>query len=274
MAAFDEKEMALLAEVLPNIAAQMRSNMANIYASASRIATPTARENDPKLDQNAALLTMSSYQLLRLTGNLSEVGELLKTSRYSLQNDDIIGFCRKMCEKVEPLFELKGISLAFSADRASHVIAMNSDKIERLLLNLLSNALKFTPSGGTTTVRVKVTERFVKLAVSDTGCGIEKERLETIFEGFLDTERLEVFPHGLGLGLPICRRIAQGHGGTIVAESVPGEGATFTVSLPNTKGRDLDLHDVHFDYAGGFNHVLVELSDALGPEAFYQRFLD
>ena len=170
---------------------------------------------------------------------------------------------------------LRGGARRFSTSLESHVIAFNAPMRERALLNLLSNALKFTPEGGTVSVRVKCGERHVQLTVADTGRGIEPERLAHIFERYLDTDRLDPAPpHGLGFGLSLCRRIAQGHGGMRVAESAVGKGTVFTLSLPNARSTDLSLSDRRFDYAGGFDHVLMELSDALPSRAFLQKYLD
>ena len=274
MMPFDEKDLRLLSDVLPNISSQLRSSMASVFAAANRIAPASARENDPALDQCAAVLTMSCHQILRLVGNLSAVSELVQRERFALQNDDIVGFCRALYERAEPLFDLCGVALRFSADCESRVIAFHAPMLERALLNLLSNALKFTPKGGTVSLRVRCGERFVQLIVSDTGCGIEPERLDRIFERYLDTERIDPVPHGLGVGLSLCRRIAQGHGGMLVAQSAVGEGATFTLSLPNVRSTELSLHDRRYDYAGGYDHVLMELSDALPSGAFLQKYLD
>ena len=252
MMPLDEKDLQLLAEVLPNVSAQLRSSMANVFAAANRLAPAEAREADSVLDKNAAILTMSCHQMLRL-----------------------VGFCHALCERAEPLFALRGVALRFSASHESHVIAFNAPMLERALLNLLSNALKFTPEGGTVSVRVKCGERHVQLTVADTGRGIEPERLAHIFERYLDTDRLDPAPpHGLGVGLSLCRRIAQGHGGMLVAESAVGKGTAFTLSLPNARSTDLSLSDRRFDYAGGFDHVLMELSDALPSRAFLQKYLD
>ena len=151
---------------------------------------------------------------------------------------------------------------------------MDAGRIERLLLNLLSNALKFTPKGGSVDVRVRVTPRRVYLSVADSGRGIAPEKLEHVFDRFLDTDAMDPPPHGVGLGLAICRRIAQGHGGSIVAESEEGRGATFTVSLPNERAAGAVLRQPKLAYGGGFNRTLVELSDALGADAFSYRYLD
>ena len=275
MMPLDEKDLQLLTEVLPNVSAQLRSSMANVFAAANRLAPAEAREADPVLDKNAAILTMSCHQMLRLVGNLSAVSELVQGGRFQLRNDDIVGFCHALCERAEPLFALRGVALRFSASRESHIIAFNAPMLERALLNLLSNALKFTPEGGTVSVRVKCGERFIQLVVADTGRGIEPERLAHIFERYLDTDRLDPAPpHGLGVGLSLCRRIAQGHGGMLVAESAVGRGTTFTLSLPNARSTELSLSDRRFDYAGGFDHVLMELSDALPSRAFLQKYLD
>ena len=272
---YDEKEQALLAQVLPNVAAHLRDSMANVYAMANRIASPESREKNPKLDQQAAILTMSSFQMLRLVGNLAEAGELNKPAYYEMRNGDIVALCKKICERAEQPFSLKGVHLEFRSDKTGHIIAMNEEKLERLFLNLLSNALKFTPAGGTVTVWVRTSDRFVRISVQDTGRGIAEDRLDTIFERYLQPDDLAPPPHGLGLGLPISRHIAQGHGGNIMVESKLGEGSTFVVSLLNKKDERPVMRDsARFDYAGGMNHTLLELSDALTPEAFYQKHLD
>ena len=99
MMPLDEKDLQLLAEVLPNVSAQLRSSMANVFAAANRLAPAEAREADPMLDKNAAILTMSCHQMLRLVGNLSAVSELVQGGRFRLCNDDIVGFCHALCER-------------------------------------------------------------------------------------------------------------------------------------------------------------------------------
>ncbi len=110
---------------------------------------------------------------------------------------------------------------------------VNADvrQIERVLSNLVGNAMKFTPAGGSITLSVKQTDGTVSIVVQDTGKGIAPEHLPHIFERFYkgDQPRNE---GGAGLGLAIARHIVQAHRGAISVESYPGGGATFTVSLP------------------------------------------
>ena len=104
--------------------------------------------------------------------------------------------------------------------------------------------------------------------------GMDSDTLAHLFDRFMDGGQDPMPPRGLGLGLPICQRIAQGHGGMIVAQSEEGKGSLFTVSLPAVKAGRVQLKDRGSDYAGGFNRTLVEMSDALSSEAFLQKYLD
>lgn len=275
MPEFDEKNFELLTDILPNVAAQLRASMASVYACANRIATPETRENDPALDKNAALLNLSCHRMLRIVGNLSAASLLASEHRLETENTDAAALTREIANKVSALFSLQGVSFRYESEVESLVIALNSELYERMLLNLLSNALKFTKSGGIVTLRLRVTKKQLLVSVSDTGCGIAEARLDTLFDRYLDFDRLDPTPHGLGLGLSLCRRIARGHGGTIVVQSKVGEGSTFTVALPNKNTDTPTLRDAaRFDYAGGFNRVMLELSDALGSEAFLQKHVD
>ena len=274
MKTYSEEELRLLTQILPNIASELRSAMANVYFAANRLAPPEARERDAQTDRDAAIFAQSFFRMCRVIGNLSDAPKLAEDTKFVLANDDIVGLCRDVCEQCTALFELSGVTLRFECDVSSHIISLNAAMLRRLLFNLLSNALKATPRGGTVAVRVNPGLRFVQLSVSDTGCGIKAERLDHIFDGFLADGAGELSPHGMGLGLALCRRIAAGHGGRIMAESTEGVGTTFTVSLPNVKSATGRLEESGIDYVGGFNQTLVELADALPLQAFLHQHLD
>lgn len=274
MAIEDNEKKPELGEVLQQVSGQLRSSLNNIYRSLERIAPPELRDQENGLDVDAAILCQSYYRILRLANNLSDAAILDKPIRARLRNDDIVGFCRDVIRRVQMPAELLGLELDFRCAKSSHIIAIDRDRLERLLLNLLSNAFKFTPKGGRVTLEVRIEAQRAELRLSDTGCGIAPELLETVFDRYLHTERIDPPPHGLGLGLPICRRIAQEHGGSLLLTSRPGEGTTVTVSLPNQKAAVQELNSFIVDYSGGFNPVLLELCDALPKQAFTQKFLD
>ena len=264
----------LLYRVFPNIASQLRGALGNIHSALSRIAPVEERERNSQLDTDAALLYQSYYRILRVVNNLTDAAGLLDDAPLPLENDDIVGFCRELYRRCEGLAALRRHEFLFKSEKGSHVIAFHPAYMERLLLNLLSNAFKFTPEGGTITLSLKIHPGAVEITVLDTGVGISQELIPTLFDRYLHTTRIDPSPHGLGLGLPICRRIAAGHGGSIVVTSTPGEGTRVVVSLPNRQTDEVQVREIGFDYAGGFNHLLLELADALPYTAFTQKTME
>lgn len=103
-------------------------------------------------------------------------------------------------------------------------------RIEQVMINLLANAAKFTPEGGEVKVVLSEDESGVKVSVSDSGLGILEENAHTVFDEFFQIDKKD--RRGVGLGLPICKKIVEAHGGTIGVESVVGEGSTFYFFLP------------------------------------------
>jgi PAS domain S-box-containing protein len=113
----------------------------------------------------------------------------------------------------------------------------DSERTEQILLNLLTNAMKFTRPGGVVTLSAEADAGVVRLRVRDNGCGIPPDRLEAIFDPFVQIDRMsaEAGNRGVGLGLAISRDLARAMGGTLSAESVVGEGSVFTLSLPRAE---------------------------------------
>ena len=135
------------------------------------------------------------------------------------------------------------------------------------------NALKYTPAGGAVTVELKKSGETLRLTVSDTGCGIPPERMAHLFDGCFQPGHPSPAPYGLGLGLPLCRAIAEKHGGSITVESAPGKGSRFMVTLPDRQ-LGSQLSDIPSVYNGGFSRPLLGLADALPSDAFAVRNLE
>jgi PAS domain S-box-containing protein len=136
---------------------------------------------------------------------------------------------------ITPQLEAKAIHYSSaSCDRALRVRA-DRDKAVQILLNLLSNALKFTGRAGSISVATELDgDGRVRLSVRDTGCGIPRDKLPVIFEPFVQVESAQTFEHkGTGLGLTISREFARGMGGDLQAESEPGVGSAFILTLPS-----------------------------------------
>ena len=106
-------------------------------------------------------------------------------------------------------------------------------KVKQVLLNLLSNAVKFTREGGRIDVRAGLTDAAAEISVTDTGIGIAPEHHEAVFEEFRQVGAAENKAQGTGLGLALCRRFVELHGGRIWVKSQPGVGSTFTFTVPS-----------------------------------------
>ncbi|HEX8317303.1 GAF domain-containing sensor histidine kinase [Longimicrobium sp.] len=135
---------------------------------------------------------------------------------------------------VGPQVQARALDYACEACPPGLVARGDPERVQQVLVNLLTNALKFTPRGGQVRVGAVAEGRRVRIFVRDTGRGIPAERLASIFDPFVqvERERTETSQQGVGLGLAISRDLARGMGGELSAESVVGRGSTFTLTLP------------------------------------------
>jgi signal transduction histidine kinase len=136
---------------------------------------------------------------------------------------------------VSPQFVAKGVTYTCTDCDASLVARADEEKAKQVFLNLLTNAVKFTPAGGRVTVQCSARDQLVEIRVTDTGRGIPADRVDTIFEPFVQVDRhlTPTGQQGVGLGLAISRDLARAMGGDIGVESVVGTGSTFIVALPS-----------------------------------------
>jgi CheY-like chemotaxis protein len=139
---------------------------------------------------------------------------------------------------MEPVAQAKGIVLETALDENAGPVRGDPARLQQIVSNLVSNAIKFTPTGGRVDVRLARRESGVELSVRDTGRGIAAEQLPRLFSRFGVPHTSTQSHGGMGLGLSIVRHLVELHGGTVRGESPgPGEGATFTVTLPLTDER-------------------------------------
>lgn len=181
--------------------------------------------------QQIRVIRRSAEQMTGLIQDLVDV-IALETGAPTLQRERIAA--APLPGGVAELFQAqadgKGVRLACESDPGLPPVEADRGRLLQVFSNLLGNALKFTPSGGTVTLRAAPGDGFVHFSVSDTGPGISAEHLDHVFDRFWRARREE--RGGLGLGLAIARGIVEAHGGRIWAESAVGEGSTFHFTVP------------------------------------------
>lgn len=225
--------------------------------------------DDDKLGTYAAILQHNYYRLLRLTRNLTDVNTLLE-GELSIQRQtfNLDTLCRRLIDSVSVFIRDRQIALHFESQGSGLLVTGDRDRLEQLLLNLISNALLHTPKGGEIRVRLSRRGEQLTLSVDDNGSGMSESELGGLFT-IRDTSSL--LESGAGLGLYVSQGIVRAHGGSMLIESRSGKGTRVRVMLPASK--NLTLRDSD-ELPGGAGLILTELSGVLGHESYDKRYRD
>lgn len=223
-------------------------------------------ENNPQ----AASLNRGLYQLLRLVGNMSDAGRGPGNAR--METADLTAFFDELFEKTAVFAQSAGIRLEYQGLSKPLLCLADRELLERAVLNLLSNAMKFTPKGGTVRVTLFTGGTSLRLSVWDSGPGIAQEIQGNLFSRYLRQPGIEDSRFGLGLGMVLVRSAAAAHGGAVLIDQPEGWGTrvTITVALRREKAEVLRSPTMRIDYAGERDHALTELSDCL-PVSLYKK---
>ena len=172
-------------------------------------------------------------RLIRLVNTMLDISQI---ESGKMRMDVRAGDVRSVVQEVVAFFahdaQKRGVKLHTEVPARLPKIPMDSERIEQVLINLVGNALKFTPAGGNITVAVRAQNEHVELSVRDTGVGISPQDQKRLFEDFGRLRSADHDEQGSGLGLAIARRIVEAHGGQITVTSSPGQGSTFLFTLP------------------------------------------
>ncbi|MEH1934188.1 MAG: response regulator [Nostoc sp.] len=179
-----------------------------------------------------AIALRNSRRLLRLVNQLLDLQRLdAGRMQPSFHPCDLVEFVSQIVESFRPYCEKKGLHLTTQLDECPTVY-LDMEKFDKVVYNLLSNAMKFTPEGGTISIRLKSDGDRCILQVQDTGIGILKEQIPHLFERFRQAEGSANRSYeGSGLGLALVKELVELHGGEVTVESVYGEGTTFSLWL-------------------------------------------
>lgn len=151
----------------------------------------------------------------------------------NLSNENIVSMLKSIVKDISEYFEDKEINIVFNTDIDEKIIAYDANNICRVILNLISNAIKFSPKSNEISIELRDKNDFVEISVKDEGIGIERNHLQYIFEKFKQVDKsFKRATEGIGIGLYIVKSIVELHYGNISVKSKLGEGSIFKISLP------------------------------------------
>lgn len=251
-------------------ARELREPLSTIMATAELMFPMSALDNDPKLREQASHLNRGLYQMLRILGNMSDAGSFATPSASELETWEMMALFAEFFEKIRTLIEPAGITLRFENLSQPTFCLASRDKLERAVLNIVSNAMKFSPANGTIDA---VLARFgdqLRLTVRDNGEGISNSIRGSVHSRFRRQSGLEDGRYGIGLGMVLIRSAAAIHGGTVLIDHPEGGGTRITMTMQirqNTSG-EFRSQIKKVDLYGGWDRTLVELSDRLSEQYY------
>jgi signal transduction histidine kinase len=219
-------------DLIAEMVHELRTPLAAITATTHILVRPEIGE-----ERRVDMVRTISEETQRLTRMTTEFLDLarLESGRSRLARDpvDPAAIVRDAVETVEPQASTRQIDLTLEITPPElPTITGDEEKLKQVMLNLLTNAIKYNREGGQVGVSAVQYDDYVAISVADTGYGISDENLPHIFEKFYRVADHEGFTQGTGLGLAVAKRIVEGHGGRIAVESEVGVGTTFTFTLP------------------------------------------
>jgi signal transduction histidine kinase len=223
-------------EFLANMSHELRTPLNAIIGFSEVLNERMFGELNPKQAEYLKDIHASGTHLLSLINDILDLSKVeagrmeLELSDFDLPSaiDNALTLVRERASRRE-------IRLGSTIDERLGMIGGDERKVKQVLLNLLSNALKFTPEGGRIEVGAVPRDGAVELSVRDTGVGIAPEDQEAVFEEFRQVGASAAKQEGTGLGLALCRKFVELHGGKIWVTSQLGAGSTFTFTLPTTR---------------------------------------
>lgn len=220
-------------ELISTIAHELRTPLTSIKGSIALVLGGAAGECGGEAAELLSIARNNCDRLIRLVDDLLDLARA-EAGVLALRPEPIgVEDClRRAMESLEPYAAERGVVLrAAFGDRFTAVFA-DPDRIDQVAVNLISNAVKFSPAGGTVTVDTELREECVSVSVADEGPGIPRRERRRVFERFFQGRTASSGEAGVGLGLAICKAIVEEHGGSISVRDNPEGGAMFVFTLP------------------------------------------
>ncbi|MBU3160938.1 histidine kinase [Clostridium frigoris] len=250
-----------------NISHELRTPLNLIFSvlQVVELKNSSVKEENKNIEKYTGIMKQNCYRLLRIIGNLIDITKIDSGHFFiQMQNNDIVNVVENIVSSIVDYVENKNISIVFDTEIEERVMAFDEEALERIILNLLSNSIKFTHSGGKIEVNIYNKLNSVVISVKDTGIGIPIEKQSSIFEKFIQVDKsLSRNREGSGIGLSLVKELVVIHNGTIELESTLDKGSEFRVEIPVKllpEDEKLDESSI-YTKANKEERIKIELSD-------------
>lgn len=231
---YDQMKM----EFYANISHELKTPLNNIYSSVQLVENLYKKgkiiDFQDILKEHIKITKQNMFRLLRLIDNIINISQV-KSDIYKIKavNFDIIDITERIVTSISSYAKSKGIDLIFDTDEETVMVGLDPESIERIILNILSNSIKFTLEGGEILVGIYKKDETVEIIIKDTGVGIEKEKLNDIFNRFKQIENSGISNEfGSGIGLCLTKSLIEIQNGKIYIDSKVGEGTNVKIIFP------------------------------------------
>ena len=233
-------------EFLSNVAYDIKKPINKIFETNNNLIENKGKYNSENINNHTRLVKQNCYRLIRLLNNIEYVSRIDNgTCTLELRKCDIVKLLENIVKISKTYTDKKGIDISFKSEVNKKILSLDIDKVEKIILNILSNAIKFTDTGGKIDINLYMHNEQVCISIKDTGIGIPKDKTEVIFENFeqLDTT-LSRGCEGTGMGLSVVKKLANLNNIKINVESELNKGSEFIITLPNNiVSKNIKLQD-------------------------------
>ncbi|MBU3188833.1 two-component sensor histidine kinase [Clostridium bowmanii] len=261
-----EKELKSQEEFLANISHELKTPLNVIYSTIQLFnmycKNGSLDKNRDSIFRYINSMMKNCHRLSKLINNIVDLSKIeAGFFELKLSNNNIVEIVEEIVISVSAYTDVKGLSIIFDTDTEENIIACDPEKIERIVLNLISNAIKFSDEGNEIFVKIQDKNEFIEISVKDNGIGIEPNQLDMIFNRFKQVNKsLSRNAEGTGIGLSLVKAIVELHQGRIYVESELGKGSEFIVELPKRTVRQEEIF-VSSTLRNKTEDLQVELSD-------------
>ncbi|MDF2883579.1 MAG: histidine kinase [Clostridiaceae bacterium] len=262
-----EKTFKIQEELFANVSHELKTPLNVIFSTDQLLElylkNDSLEVNRDKISKSINVIKQNCYRFAKLINNIVDLHKIESGFyKLNLSNENIVQVTEDIVQSASIYIKRKGLSIIFDTNTEEKIIACDAGNIERIILNLISNAIKFSNPGGSIFVNVFDKGDTVEITVEDTGIGIEKKHLNKIFGTFQQVDKsFSRNTEGSGIGLALVKSIAELHGGKISVDSEVGKGSIFRIDLPGRIVENSKVIENTNPIGSKIQKVKVEFSD-------------